>query len=179
MQSAIIILLAVMYFDFIRFSLVARYNVFVASLACLFPGLVLPVMTIEAGAELPMFGYLELYNRTQSIWSGIVSLYDSGYWFVSFLIFLFSVMIPVLKMIALVIVLFFNHLAITPLIHKIVLVIGKWSMADVFVVGIFISFLAGQASPNMQASLHSGFYWFLAYCVLSLLAAQLIKFKKR
>lgn len=150
----------------------------IASLVCLYPGLTLPIMNIEAGAELPMFGYLELYNKTQSIWSGIVSLYESGYWFVAFLIFLFSVVIPVLKMILLITILLMKKLKARSFIHKFVSAIGKWSMADVFVVGIFISFLAGKASPNMQASLHEGFYWFLAYCVLSILAAQVFKLEK-
>jgi uncharacterized paraquat-inducible protein A len=56
-----------------------------------------------------------------------------------------------------------------------VLIVGKWSMADVFVVGIFIAFLAGQANPNMHAALHHGFYWFLAYCLISILSSQVLR----
>ena len=50
--------------------------------------------------------------------------------------------------------------------------ISKWSMADVFVVGVFVAFLASNATPNMDAQIHSGFYFFTAYCLVSLLALQ-------
>ena len=48
-------------------------------------------------------------------------------------------------------------------------------MADVFVVGVFMAFLAGQANPNVQAALHQGFYWFLAYCLISILSSQTLQ----
>ncbi|MEO0779788.1 MAG: paraquat-inducible protein A, partial [Bacteroidota bacterium] len=53
--------------------------------------------------------------------------------------------------------------------------IGKWSMADVFVVGVFLAFLATRSNENINAALHPGFYYFLAYCLISLLAIQVMK----
>ena len=62
--------------------------------------------------------------------------------------------------------------------------IAKWSMADVFAVALFITYLAAQASqmpvdPNgpppivtFQADFGPGFYWFAAYCVFSLAVQQ-------
>ena len=61
--------------------------------------------------------------------------------------------------------------------------IAKWSMADVFVVALFIAFLAAQASqtanpsaepPLIAFSAHfgAGFYWFTAYCIFSLASQQ-------
>lgn len=147
----------------------------VLSLLCLYPGLTQPIMTLEAGAELPFVGYVELYNKTQSIWTSITSLYQSGYVLVSVLIFLFSVAIPVFKLVALIVVICCENYTGRRALYSIVSAISKWSMADVFVVGIFIAFLAGQASPNMQAELHNGFYWFLSYCVISILSTQLLK----
>lgn len=150
----------------------------IASLLCLYPGLTEPIMTLKAGAKLPIVGDVEFYNKTQSIWSGIRSLYDSGYGFVAFLIFLFSVVVPVFKLLALTIVLIFKQWKYRLDLYQFILLIGKWSMADVFVVGIFIAFLAGQANPNMQAVLHDGFYWFLAYCLISILSTQLLRMDK-
>jgi len=150
-------------------------SLIILSLLCLYPGLTQPIMSLRASAVIPLLGEIELYHQTQSIWSGIQSLNDSGYWFVAFLIFLFSIFVPVLKLVLLVIVLVAKHLKARQFLHSTVLTIGKWSMADVFVVAIFIAFLAGQANPNMQASLHDGFYWFLSYCVISVLATQLMK----
>jgi hypothetical protein len=63
--------------------------------------------------------------------------------------------------------------------------IAKWSMADVFVVALFIAYLAAQASaaptqgpgaaaPLIAFTAHfgSGFYWFAAYCLFSLASQQ-------
>jgi uncharacterized paraquat-inducible protein A len=63
--------------------------------------------------------------------------------------------------------------------------IAKWSMADVFVVALFIAYLAAQASatPNegpeaspqliaFTADFGPGFYWFAAYCLFSLASQQ-------
>ena len=63
--------------------------------------------------------------------------------------------------------------------------IAKWSMADVFVVALFIAYLAAQASATpttgpdaapaliaFTAAFGPGFYWFAAYCVFSLASQQ-------
>jgi hypothetical protein len=61
--------------------------------------------------------------------------------------------------------------------------IARWSMADVFVVALFIAFLAAQASQSANpqaeppliaftAHFGTGFYWFAAYCVVSLASQQ-------
>ncbi len=60
-------------------------------------------------------------------------------------------------------------------LHRFVSVIGKWSMADVFVVGILLAFLATRSDDNIHAQLHDGFYWFLAYCVISIISFQIMK----
>ncbi len=149
------------------------------SVACLYPGLTASMMSLEINASLPVIGDVELYRQTQSIWSGIVSLYQKGYFLVSFLIFLFSVAVPVIKLLCVGAILLFESSALSEKLHRFILLIGKWSMADVFVVGIFIAFLAGEANPNMQAALHEGFYWFLAYCLTSILCGQLLRVNKK
>ena len=63
--------------------------------------------------------------------------------------------------------------------------IAKWSMADVFVVALFIAYLAARASTTaptdpgsppplvaFSATFGSGFYWFAAYCLFSLASQQ-------
>jgi uncharacterized paraquat-inducible protein A len=62
--------------------------------------------------------------------------------------------------------------------------ISKWSMADVFVVGVFVAFLAANAVKkeggllSFEAVLGPGFYFFLGYCLLSILSSQLLAAKK-
>jgi uncharacterized paraquat-inducible protein A len=59
--------------------------------------------------------------------------------------------------------------------------IAKWSMADVFAVAVMIAYLAAQASQSasgttaivvFNASFGPGFYWFAAYCLVSLAVQQ-------
>ena len=53
-------------------------------------------------------------------------------------------------------------------------------MADVFVIAIFIAFLAGnglqenQGLVDFHATLENGFWFFLGYCLVSILATQLL-----
>ena len=51
-------------------------------------------------------------------------------------------------------------------------------MADVFVVGVLLAFLATKSDDGIDAKLHEGFYYFLAYCIISILATQLLKIEE-
>ena len=146
----------------------------VAALAVLYPGLTLPMLNLTIGATLPFLGEVEFYNETQSIAQSIRVLTNGGHYLVAILIFLFSVFVPLIKALLLLSVIVLSAEVYRQRVHRFILLIGKWSMADVFVVGIFMACLAGQAHPNTQASLHAGFYYFTAYCVLSILGAQLV-----
>ncbi len=148
----------------------------VLSLVCLYPGLTQPMMNLTVAADLPLLGQLELYNQTQSIYQSIRSLFNSGNPLVAWLILLFSILIPVMKAVLLSLVLLLPNWLHRQRLQQSVAVISKWSMADVFVVGIFIAFLAGKAIPNIAAVLHSGFYWFSAYCIISIFSAQWVGF---
>ena len=56
-------------------------------------------------------------------------------------------------------------------------------MADVFVIAVFLAFLAAKGIRedtglvSFDASLGSGFYFFLGYCILSVASAQILYFK--
>ena len=154
---------------------IAALILIIASLVVLYPGLTQPMLNLTIAAKLPFVGEMEFYNKTQSIMESVQSLIDSDNTLVAVLIFLFSVAVPVTKILLLLVVLLAPMPKLRKVLHQIILAIGKWSMADVFVVGLFMAFLAGQAHPSAQASLHPGFYYFLGYCVLSILGAQLIK----
>lgn len=147
----------------------------VASLICLYPGLFEPILSIVVGADIPILGRLELQNSTNSIISTIQTLYEEGNPLVAFLILFFSVMVPLLKAIMILAVILIPTLPKRKAIHDFVLIIGKWSMADVFVVGVLIAYLGTKSNTNIEAALHSGFYYFLAYCILSLLSIQILK----
>lgn len=144
----------------------------ISSLALLYPGLTKPILSIVIAAELPIIGKTTFYEQTQSILQTIDTLYSTNNKLVGVLIFLFSVVIPVLKGLMMLIVLLVKDFKWKNRLHQIMSLIGKWSMADVFVVGVFIAFLSTHSNSAIQADLLDGFYYFTAYCILSLTAIQ-------
>lgn len=146
----------------------------IISLICLYPGLTLPILNIHIGAKIPLLGEVELFDRTQSVISSIRLLYDFDNNLVATLILLFSVVIPITKAVILLIVLGFKKWRYRAQAHNFVAIIGKWSMADVFVVGVLLAYLATASEESISAEIHEGFYYFAAYCLISLLSIQLI-----
>ncbi len=108
-----------------------------------------------------------LYEETQSILRAIQRLYDSKNYFVAGLVLLFSVIVPFIKAGLLAVILWVKNPATKYRLYLFVRSVSKWAMADVFAVGIFIAFMAGNAIDNLDAKLHPGFYYFIAYCLIS------------
>ena len=148
----------------------------VISLGLLWPGLVQPVLTIKATMD--MFGQTRvLSNETRSVVSAISSLHSSGNNFVAGLILLFSVLVPLLKA-ALLIPMFATRNAATSYrLYTFVRTMSKWSMADVFAVGMLISLLAAKGTANLSAIAGPGFYFFASYCLVSNAAFQAVRFE--
>jgi paraquat-inducible protein A len=147
----------------------------ILSLALLWPGLVQPVLTIRATLE--MFGVTrELSNETRSVIGAIKSLHESHNDFVAGLILIFSVIIPFAKAALLIPMIAFRDAATRYRLFRFVQAISKWSMADVFAVGMLIALLAAKGTANLSAVAGPGFYFFASYCLLSNAAFQLLRF---
>ncbi|MGB5326432.1 MAG: paraquat-inducible protein A [Pseudomonadales bacterium] len=146
------------------------------SLALLVPGVTQPLLQVKVSAQLPIIGSLQFYDETQSIVASIRALLDSGNTLVGFLIFLFSIAVPVIKALLLFVAALLKNPSAKVALHKFVNTISKWSMADVFVVAVFMAYLATGSNSYVDALLHPGFYYFLSYCVVSILATQLLRF---
>ena len=103
---------------------------------------------------------------------------------VAFLIALFSIVIPAVKLTLLLYTSLAEKSRVSRSIDKFEKTIGKWSMADVFVIAIMVAYLAAVASNDMEelfsleAEFSTGFYYFLGYCLLSILASQLLTVRK-
>lgn len=150
----------------------------IISLICLFPGLTEPILSLKIGAALPIVGTLTLHESTQSILKTIQTLNENNNALVAFLILLFSIIVPLFKAISLLAVLLIKKLRNNSRLHNFIALISKWSMADVFVVGVFIAFLSSQSNQALEAKLGTGFYWFLAYCLISIVASQVMTTEK-
>jgi hypothetical protein len=128
---------------------------------------------------------VEVYQQTRSIVGAVRRLYEVGSPLPATLILLFSVIVPLSKAALVAWATFLASAQSRARTLAFVETIAKWSMADVFVVALFIAYLASQASatptsgPNaappmiaFTAHLGPGFYWFAAYCLFSLASQQ-------
>lgn len=150
----------------------------IVSLICLFPGLTEPMLSIRVAAKIPLLGDFELFERTQSIIEVIRSLYDYNNNLVATLILLFSVIIPVLKAVLLLVILAAKQWRYRKHVYKFISAIGKWSMADVFVVGVLLAYLATSSEESISAEIFDGFYYFTAYCIISIFGIQIMDLRE-
>ena len=143
----------------------------VVSLILIVPGLRSDALTITA--TMPLLKK-PLYEETQSILRAARRLYDSKNYFVAGLIIFFSIVVPFIKATLLAVILWAKNPALKYRLYLFVRSASKWAMADVFAVGIFIAFMAGNAIDNLDAKLHPGYYYFIAYCLVSNLSFQFL-----
>lgn len=131
-------------------------------------------------------GDLQVYEQTRSIMGAVRRLYEVGSPFPATLILLFSVIVPFAKAALVAWAMFMSNVNSRERTLRFVETIAKWSMADVFVVALFITYLAAQASATptsgpeaapalikFTAHFGPGFYWFAAYCLFSLASQQI------
>ncbi len=106
-----------------------------------------------------------LFNEKRSVLGTLQTLWQNGNYWPFLLIFLFGILVPVVKSA----VIFYLLLAKNPLYkaYQFVNAVSKWAMADVFAISIFVAFLGAKAMENTSAFLEPGFYYFSAYVLLS------------
>jgi len=117
------------------------------------------------------------YEQKQTIVVTIRYLYQNGGYLAATLLFLFSVCVPFGKVLTYLIAIH-APAKIRERLLGFINVIGKWSMADVFVVAIYTAYLGARSSVGVGQPIHfettygPGFYWFASYCIVSLAAQQ-------
>ena len=140
------------------------------SLVVVVPGLIQPIITLSAN----MMGR-QVFAETRSILQTVKDLHESGNDLVAGMILFFSVLVPFIKAVLLGVVgLLRPTVALRYRLFAFVRGISKWAMADVFVVGVYIAYLSAKATDALDAELHEGFYFFTAYCLISLLSVQVM-----
>jgi hypothetical protein len=138
-------------------------------------------MAISLLDKIEVSGEIQAYEKTRSILGTVHELFESGNITVGLLVALFSILIPVTKGGLLLLTAFELRPAFHRMSQRTIDLISKWSMADVFVVAVIVAYMAANATRNMDeifvldARFGVGFYCFLAYCLFSILATQLMK----
>jgi hypothetical protein len=167
------------------------------SLGLLGPGLFLPMLHLKvSGSVQAKFAQLEgtMIDTTRSVLGTIKDLWDQDRILVAVLIFAFSALVPLFKGITILCALFIKSPRRQKL-YQVVNNISKWSMADVFVVAILLAYLStaghvekivesvtifGMKIPVelgflMDSQILVGYYYFLAYCLVSMIALHVVK----
>ncbi len=145
------------------------FSIISASIISWFVGILAPIMTIEVFKDLPILGYTIFKYDSKGIWSTVENLWLLENYFISIIIALFSMLIPVIKTIAMSFSIFKKTT-----IHFIDF-IGKWSMADVFIVALLLSNLSLNTDEFTNAKVQIAIYFFSSYVILSILASYIIK----
>jgi paraquat-inducible protein A len=146
---------------------VATTTALVLSAAVLYiPANVLPVMETHTVFK----------DDNDTIMSGVISLAHSGSWPIALLVFFASIVVPLLKLVALGEILYAvaRKSSRDPRqrsrLFRIVEFIGRWSMLDVFAVSLLVALVQIRSLATVHVRL--GALAFAAVVVLTMLAAQ-------
>jgi len=138
----------------------------IAAAICYIPANVLPVLTTTALGS----------SDSDTIMGGVVLLYTTGSWPLALIVLVASVMVPLGKLVALTYLLITVQRGVPTQnrerarLYRLVEVIGRWSMLDVFVDTFTVALV--QLQPLMSVQPGPGVLFFAAVVVLTMLAAE-------
>ncbi len=134
-------------------------------------GLIAPILMVTIHKEIEYLGDIVLSFESKGVIGSIIKLWESGDMVVATVILLFSVIIPSLKVTALLFVSIFMKSSFAEHIVKFFKFIGKWSMVDVFVVSLFLVYLTSNKGNVSRAEVEVGLYFFLSYVIVSMIVS--------
>lgn len=147
-------------------SLSRTWALLIAATICYVPANLYPVMEVTTLGQ----------AQADTILSGVIYLALNGTWPLAIIVFVASVVVPVLKIIALGFLAFSVQTGSQwrprdrARLYRIVEQVGRWSMVDVYVVTILVALVHLGSLANVEARV-GGFY-FGTVVVLTMLAAE-------
>ena len=157
-----------------RASTIIIRHLFGVSGIFLLVGLLAPILTVVAHEEIALLGRVVLQYESKGIVTTIHKLYLVENYFLASLLLLFSVLLPVLKILLSLIALELGHSRARRTSVLLVKAIGRWSMTDVFVVAVLLAFLTADTAQLTDATLGPGLYFFAGYGLLSIAAGHMM-----
>jgi hypothetical protein len=136
--------------------------------------LISPLIMMVVYQALPILGEVTLSFETKSIISTIVKLKDQGNLLLAGLVTIFSIVIPFFKSLVLLSYGFLKESGAGDKVVKLIDKIGKWSMADVFIVALLVVFFSTKQDIHTSIKLEVGIYFFIGYVLLSMLGSSMI-----
>ena len=148
-----------------RESLARTWALMIGATLLYFPANLLPVLDVESSVK---------GTQKSTIISGVIQFWQDGDYPVAVIIFTASVLIPILKVIALVWLCLAarsgSHPVGTTRLYRVTEFIGRWSMVDVFVVAILVGVV--QLGAVMTIRPGAGALAFAGVVILTMLAAM-------
>ena len=147
-------------------SIMRTWAYLIAAAICYLPANLYPIMTVTSLGNV----------QSDTIVSGTIYLLLNGMWPLAFVVFVASVVVPLMKLIALSgLVLSVQlrsqwHPKERAQIYRIVEMVGRWSMVDVYVVTILVALVHLGALATVDAEI--GAFFFGSVVVLTVLAAR-------
>lgn len=147
-------------------SLRRSWALLIAALICYVPANVLPVMVVSGPGG----------SQTDTILSGVEAMFALGWYEIGLLIFFASITVPVLKILSLMYLLLSVQFRSTwrpedrTRLYRIVEIVGRWSMLDMFVVSLSVALVRLGAVANVSPA--PGALFFAAVVVLTMFAAS-------
>jgi paraquat-inducible protein A len=145
----------------------SRIRTAALTLAALFlyvPANIYPVMRME---------YLGQYSQN-TVWDGVVRLFQDGMWFVAIVVFCASILVPLLKLIGLFLLVLDIRAEVwqkpRTWIYRIITAIGPWAMLDVFLLAILVALVKIRSLATVTPG--PGIIAFSGVVVLTLLASS-------
>ena len=147
-------------------SLETTWALLIAAFVLLIPANVYPVMTVIR------FGQ----GEPNTILSGVLHLIESGMWGLAMIVFVASIVVPVMKLIILC------YLLISvkkkslwrprdrTILYRVTEIVGAWSMVDIYLVGLLSSLVSLDALSTIRPGI--GAIFFASVVVITMFAAH-------
>ncbi len=137
-------------------------------------GWMAPILAIEAYQNVPVLGHTLFQFESKSILTGLHKLWHNNQQLIAGLIFIFTIITPIMKSVIMALMLFSRQLHFSRRCVYWLQMVGKWSMLDVFVIAILLTYFSTKAGGATDATLQIGIYYFIAYVLASMMLAFIL-----
>ncbi len=146
-------------------SLQRTWALVIAAIVCYLPANLLPIMTVTSLGK----------TQSDTILSGVIFLFNHGLWSLALVVFVASVLVPLMKLVILVYLLVSVQMR-SPRrprdrtrLYRLTEAVGRWSMVDIYVVTILVALVRLGNLATIEAG--PGAVFFAAVVIITLFAA--------
>ena len=145
------------------------------SLIILSFGIITPILLIVIHKKIKVLGDIVLSFESKTILGSIIHLLTSGNYPVGLIILLFSIIVPFIKTLVMLLILYLKEFNVAQKLLTLFKHLGKWSMLDVFVVALLLVYIGAGSTQNSFSQILSGTYLFATYVIFSIISSIVVE----